>query len=160
VYKVQVKDERQDEHTCPCVPRLLTPGSSGAATYLVALAPATRPRGSSGTATCPVALAPVSWHRTAPGPPRAPWQELRVAGYYTSWRLDHHGLHRGGHAYLPRHYATRTTLARRAGRLCCRPVPAQHRPAVHLQWFATVWSGSPTLGRQLHQTGSYNVTIA
>jgi hypothetical protein len=41
----------------PCAPwpgfRLLAQGSSGAATCLMALAPATRPRGSSRTAMCP-----------------------------------------------------------------------------------------------------------
>jgi hypothetical protein len=39
--------------------------------------------------------------------------------------------------------------------------PGQHsRPAARSQWFATVLSGSTTLGRQRGQSGSYGATAA
>jgi hypothetical protein len=59
---------------------LLAQGRSGAATCLVAPAPATRARGSSGTATYPVAPVPVSGHRTALGLPCTPWLQLQPPG--------------------------------------------------------------------------------
>jgi hypothetical protein len=39
--------------------------------------------------------------------------------------------------------------------------PGQHsRPAAHSQWFATLSSGSTTLGQQRGQAGSYSATVA
>jgi hypothetical protein len=42
----------------------------------------------------------------------------------------------------------------------CRSAPGQRRHAERSQWLATVGSGSTTLNRRLHQTGSYSVTAA
>jgi hypothetical protein len=46
------------------------------------------------------------------------------------------------------------------GQAGCRTGPAQRRPTARSLWFATVRSGSTTLGRQHNQTGSYSVTAA
>jgi hypothetical protein len=43
------------------------------------------------------------------------------------------------------------------GQAGCRSEPAQHRPAAHSLWLATVRSGSTTMDRQLSQTGTATV---
>jgi hypothetical protein len=60
--------------------------------------------------------------------------------------------------YLPRHYAIRVAL--RIRKACSRR-PIKYRRDVwagRSQWFATVPSGSTTLGRQRGQAGSYSAT--
>jgi hypothetical protein len=79
-FKSKMKDKTGAHARMSRGSHLLAQGSSGAATCLIAPAPATRARGSSGTATCPVAPAPISWHREAPGPSRASWLQLPPPG--------------------------------------------------------------------------------
>jgi hypothetical protein len=86
-------------------------------------------------------LRPASWVVAVIGPP----VRMNIYGIVN--------LHQGVHAYLPRHYVTRTKD--KAG---CRTGPAQRRPAARSQWLAIIQSGSTTLGRQLSQTGSYSAT--
>jgi hypothetical protein len=116
---------------------------------------------SSGTVTCPVGGScglRAAVYRSKQIPHAGPTIMISIRACAHIFQ----GTMRQGRRHVPASRAAGGPL--NTGGTCwqvgCRSGPTQHRPAAHLQWLATVRSGSTTLGKQLRRAGSYRATAA